>query len=294
MGSAAAARATVEVTDGGQRFVRLPDGGRIAFAVHGSADPQSDHTPPLLLLRPLGGSMALWGELRERLALTRPVLSFDPRGAGRSDPAPVICTTRRMAKDAVAVLDALGIGRAHVFGLSLGGMVASWLAIGAPDRVLGLVLGSTVAHGLDVSAHGARRALSMARCVLRPSAVASELCLLRRILSPAFLVEHPDRVRLFEERLRSEPASRLGLLQLSAAASLHDARAGLDRIRGPVLLLYGQRDALLSRASQETLARALPHAELETLADCGHDLSLEEPATTAERIKTFLARADPI
>lgn len=291
MGSAAAARATVEVTDGGQRFVRLPDGGRIAFALHGSADPQHDPAP-LLLLRPLGGSMALWGELRERLASTRPVVSFDPRGAGRSDPAPAIWTTRSMARDAIAVLDALGIGRAHVFGLSLGGMVASWLAIDAPERLLGLVLGSTVAHGLDVSARGARRTLSMARCLLRPSAVAAERCLLRRILSPAFLAEHPDRVRLFEERLRAEPASRRGLLQLSAAASLHDARAGLDRIRGPVLLLYGQRDALLSRSSQDALARALPHAELATLADCGHDLSLERPAATAEHIEIFLARFD--
>jgi pimeloyl-ACP methyl ester carboxylesterase len=237
--------------------------------------------------------MALWGEFRDRLAAERTVVSFDPRGAGRSSPAPLGVTTRGMANDALAVLDHLQLGTAHVFGLSLGGMVASWMASTAPERVTALVLGSTMRRGLDLSRHGLVRALGMAKCLLQPTAAQAEVCLLHRVLSSRFRREHPAEVERLGALLRAGPASRLGLLGLAAAAARHDARVGLGGIRAPTLLLWGGLDSLLGPDAERELRQALPTAQWALLPDCGHDLSIERPLATAEYLNDFLRRIPP-
>lgn len=275
-------------------FVPLPKGGRIAYSIHGArpdTDTDTDTGVPLLLLRPLGGSTALWdaGGFRERLATQRRVISFDPRGAGHSSSPPLGTTTRLMARDAVAVLDHLGIRRADLFGLSLGGMVASFVAADAPERVRRLVLGSTARHGFDVSRHGLRRTLSLGSCLLHSQMSDVEVCMVHRILSARFRSEHPEAVRRIEELVRHEPASRSSLLILLGAAALHSAGCALRRVRAPALLLFGAHDPLLRADSRAELASALPAAHLEIIPACGHDLSLEQPLLTADRIDSFLS-----
>jgi 3-oxoadipate enol-lactonase len=272
----------------------LADGGVLAYEVVGPGPgpaPGRGEAPPLLLLRPLGGSMALWGAFRARLAAGRRVVSFDPRGAGRSSAPPLGVTTRRMVRDAVALLDHLRVGAADVFGLSLGGMVASWLAIDEPRRVRRLVLASTVRRGLDISRRGMERALSLAGCALRPTASEMEVCMAHRVLSVAFRRERPDEVRRIEAIVRAGPASRLGLLQLAAAAALHDASSGLPGVTAPALLLWGERDALLRPDSQAELRAALPSAPFEAVRRAGHDLTLEQPEVTADLVDEFLTEA---
>ena len=110
--------------------VRLKDGGHLTYRLYG--DPE--RSTPLVLNRPLGGSMTLWGTFPEMLARALPVIAFDPRGVGRSSDAPFTLSTRSMAADAWALLDELGVPRAHLFGLSLGGMVASWMAVLRPGN----------------------------------------------------------------------------------------------------------------------------------------------------------------
>lgn len=275
-----------------QGKVPLRDGGQLAYAVHRPPG-EKGLGLPVLLLRPLGGSIALWGDFRARLAAERTVVSFDPRGAGRSSAAPLGATTRAMAADAVAVLDYLQLTRAHLFGLSLGGMVASWVAITAPERVAALMLGSTMRRGLDISRHGLGRALGMAQCLLQKTAAQTEVCLAHRVLSSHFRREHPAELLRIEALLRSEPASRLGLLSLAMAAALHDARAGLGGIRAPTFLLWGKLDSLLSPDAERELRQAMPAATATILADSGHDLSLEQPAATAQLLNDFLYRLPP-
>ena len=126
--------------------MELADGRRIAFEVSGA------HAgAPVLLLRPLLGSIAAWGPFRAVLASRARVIAFDRSGSGDSSDAPYFLGTRGMAQEAVAVLDQLGVRRAHVFGASLGGMVATWLAIDAPHRVARVCLASTPDTGLDLS-----------------------------------------------------------------------------------------------------------------------------------------------
>jgi 3-oxoadipate enol-lactonase len=264
-------------------LVRLRDGGALSFAISG----RPGASPPILLLRPLGGSMALWGELAERLAQARQVIAFDPRGVGRSSDPPWSYTTQAMARDAIELLDARQVERAHVFGLSLGGMVASWLAIDAPDRVARLVLASTLPRPERISHRIIDKAPLLLRAVLRHG-VEAEVGLVEGILSSQFRREHPERVRQIGDEVRRHPTRGRNLLKLALAAARHDAEPRLRTITAPSLILVGDRDPIAGARSQAELLHDIPDARLIIIAHSGHDLSLEQPVATATAVNAFL------
>jgi 3-oxoadipate enol-lactonase len=212
------------------------------------------------------------------------VIVFDPRGVGDSSSAPFLGTTRGMARDALALLDHLQLARAHLYGISLGGMVASWLAIDAAPRIGKLVLASTLPRGLEAHAPGgALGAWPMLRCLAKPAAEA-EACLATHILSPQFRQSHPEAVRRVQELARQKPASHRAFLALAAAAASHDVRHRLSAIQAETLVLIGEYDPLLTVESQRELLRGLPRAHYELIQGAGHDLSVEAPEATALRV----------
>jgi pimeloyl-ACP methyl ester carboxylesterase len=105
-----------------------------------------------------------------------------------------------------------------------------------------------------------------------------------RILSHEFRAQHPEEVARIRAEALHQPASRIGLLQLMAAAARHDVRARLRHIVAPTLLLAGERDPLLTLATQQELLRGIPDARLELIPGAGHDVSVEAPELTAERV----------
>jgi 3-oxoadipate enol-lactonase len=268
-------------------FVPLSGGGQIAYQIHG----QNTGGIPALLIRPLGGTMALWGEFRERLAREFRVISFDLRGTGRSSPDPAWPTTRDLAQDGIRVLAHLGVARAHVFGISLGGMAATWFALLDPARVARLCVASTPACGLALSGAGLRRELALAACFARPRADV-EAKLVERILSSDFRAAHPGRVDEIERAVRAEPASRTALIKHAVAGLRHDTRAELARIHAPTLVLAGQRDTLLGTEPARALSDAIAGSRFEIVAASGHDLTLELPRVTAEIVAEFLLAPD--
>lgn len=268
--------------------VTLADGRRLAIEIEGA----SHGGVPIFLIRPLGGSIALWGAFREALAERARVIAFDRSGAGDSSDAPAVFGTRDMAADAVAVLDRLGVGAAHVFGISLGGMVATWLAIDAPDRVARLCLASTPDAGLDVSRSGLFRGASLSACLARPSDEV-EACLVRRILSRPFREGDPARLEKILALVKGHPARRLEIVKQASAALLHDPRGELHRIKAPTLVLAGEHDELLGRAPQAQLAASIPDARIELFEGAGHDIALEEPLGVAGRVARFFLDEAP-
>jgi 3-oxoadipate enol-lactonase len=211
------------------------------------------------------------------------VIMFDSRGTGESAYAPWRMTTRDMARDARALLDGLGVERAHVYGISLGGMVATWLAIDAPDRVAQLVLASTLPRGSMIRLNSWRRGLGLALCLAKHPADL-DACMAEGILSSQFRAAHPDEVRRIRELARAKPASRRALFTLLVAAGTHDVVARLRQISTTVLVLVGEYDPLLTLESQKRLLQSLRRASYEVVLGAGHDLSAEVPALTARRV----------
>jgi 3-oxoadipate enol-lactonase len=117
-------------------FATAPDGTRVYFEESGTGE-------PLLLIYGNGADHRGWEVVRPDFAARHRVVVYDHRSTGQSDKPedPAGYTSRQFAGDAVAILDAAGIGRAHVYGVSMGGGIAQWVAIDHADRVGALVLG---------------------------------------------------------------------------------------------------------------------------------------------------------
>ena len=195
-------------------------------------------------------------------------------------------STQSLACDSVRVLDHLDVSRANVFGISLGGMIATWLAILTPQRVAKLCIASAAACGLELSRTGLRRGFALGACFARKREDV-EATLVDRILSRAFHEGSPDQVRRIEATVRSTPASRTALLKLALAGILHDASRELHRIVTPTLVLAGQNDALLGEQPPRILSESNTDATFEIIAGSGHDLTLEQPLVTAARVSRF-------
>lgn len=254
----------------------------LGYAWLGAPQPST----PVLLLRPLGGTMALWGPFAERLARDFAVLAFDHGGTGESRAAPVRTTTRALAHDALGLLEQLGVARAHVFGLSLGAMAAVWLAHLAPDRVSRLCLASAPVRGRALLGRDFAAALRLAACFARrPSQV--EPCLVEHVLSPQFLATNAAEALRILTLVARQPTHPLTLLKNTGAAVRFDATSILPTLRVPTLVLAGENDGLLGPEGVQKVAELIPGARFEVVSGAGHDLTLEKPLETADRVAAF-------
>jgi pimeloyl-ACP methyl ester carboxylesterase len=248
--------------------------------------------PPVLLIAGLGLSAAFWWRTVPVLSRRWRVVTFDNRGVGRSSPPAWLSTTEDMAADAVAVLDAAGIDAAHVYGFSLGGMVAQQLASRHPRRVASLVLGATHPGSLRaVSGDGDVVAFFRRRTRLPADEAAwasvpynySERC--RR--------EHPERIAEdIARRLRLPTSPRTFRAQLGAGL-LHNCIDRLSSITAPTLVVHGTEDRMVPVANGELLAARIPDVRLHLLPGVGHMYASEEPAAD-EAIGDFLAELAPV
>jgi pimeloyl-ACP methyl ester carboxylesterase len=266
-----------------ERFVRLSRGGHLRCRAVGPED-----GTPLLLIRPLGGTIQLWDGLIAHLRRNVRIVTFDPAGVGGSNAAPR-CTVSGLAEDALAVLDAFGLSSAAVCGQSLGGFVALHLAARWPARITQLMLISTAKRGAAFSRVPFLPGLLSARCLLRAGADV-EVCLLHHTLHRDFLRRFPQEVRAIEQRLRSEPTSRATIVLHDIAAALYAGADDVRRVICPRVVVAGGDDHLLGTSPQEALARALSTGAI-VLPGVGHDVSLEAPRALARILNASLPGA---
>jgi pimeloyl-ACP methyl ester carboxylesterase len=263
--------------------VALPGGGAVAYEVHGAGRGGT----PLVLLRPLGGTVDLWGAFRSTLAASRRVISVEHRGAGRSSAAPALVTTAGLARDALGVLDHLGTPRFHLFGESLGGMAATWLAAMSPGRTTSLCQASTPLRGVELTNAAIRRELALAGAfAARPSAI--EARLVHQTLSAPFRARDPQEVGRILDVVGRDPASPGALVRLALAGAAHDARRPVAALDVPTLVLAGEDDELLGVDPSRALAAALRRADLDVIAQAGHAITLEQPTVAATRVASFI------
>lgn len=237
----------------------------------------------------LGGRTSDWGEaFPAALARDHRVLAFDNRGTGRSSRVERAFSLRDLADDAVALLDSLGIERAHVAGISMGGMIAQRVAAQHPDRVERLVLVSTHVGGLRVFWPHARAVRVL---FPEPGTPAAQIVRARMagIAAPGFADQNPDTVDAIVASALGAPTP-LRTYRYQLQAILRDDRHPLlRRIRAETLVVHGDADPLVPVDNGRLLARRIPHAHLAVLPGCGHLAMWEQPAALCRVVTEFLA-----
>ena len=254
-----------------------PSGVRIAWERRGTGE-------SLLLVHGLGYARWGWEPVVDGLAEAHEVVLFDNRGIGESDAPAGPYTVSDMAEDAVAVLDAAGLERAHVLGTSLGGMIALQLVLDHPERVDRLVLACTTPGGASAAPMPERTVRLLGEAQALPAEVA-----LRRFVENAFAPD-PDPAqieRILKHRISTAQAPAAWAAQASAGAAF-DVWERLPEIRAQTLVLTGDQDAVVDPKNSELLAARIPAAQLEVFLGGGHLFFWEQPTQFAETVKEFL------
>src|SRR4051794_11319668 len=253
------------------------NGTRLYYERHGSG-------PALLLITGFTISAAVFEPVLDRYTPRFECILYDNRASGRSG-VPLLPTSMpELAADAAGLLRALGVESAHVYGVSMGGMIAQELAIQFPERVRGLVLGGTTPGGPRAVRPDVRELAALG------GSVAARRSLGGALFSPEFRRDHPDRVRTLLRYFARHRATAKGALSQFGATVYHDTVSRLHRIQAPTLVLHGDRDAMTPLANARLLAARIPDAELVVIAGAGHAYALERPQESFTALTSWLDR----
>jgi 3-oxoadipate enol-lactonase len=263
-------------------FAEAADGAAIHYLLHGSGE-------PLVLLSGQSNDHHWWDPVRDDFAARHTTVLIDHRGTGGSDrPDTDTYSTPGFARDVLAVLDHAGIARAHVYGTSMGGRIAQWLAADHPDRVGRLVLGCTSPGG----PHAVQRAPGIGEALGRADPDAARRALLELMYTPAWLAEQ-ERVRPGREyRTLGDPtmppyARRRHL----RASNRHDAWDALPRVKAPTLVVHGTDDVFNPAANAPLIAARIPDARTFLVPGARHAYFEEFADVATEPVLAFLAQA---
>jgi 3-oxoadipate enol-lactonase len=244
--------------------------------------------PAVLLVAGQGMTVEGWWATIPVLARSLRVIAFDHRDTGRSGRMPWPYSVAQMAQDAVTVLDAAGERRAHVYGISLGSLVAQEVALRHPDRVQSLVLGSSSAGGWAAYKPAAS---SFAQTFLvRAGTMGPEEAQWAAV--PYTYAErtwrsHPERIATDIARRLSSPPEPIAYLHQAAAVATHDAYERLNQMAAPTLVVHGEEDVFIPPANALVLAEKIPGAQLRLWPNAGHMYIIDEPRAD-EEIARFL------
>jgi pimeloyl-ACP methyl ester carboxylesterase len=255
-------------------------GFRMYFEEHGSGF-------PLLLINGLGSDHLEWLHQVPAFVPHFRVVVFDNRGTGKSAVPPGPYTTAQMADDAAALLRFLGIGRAHVLGVSLGGMIAQEVALRHPDRVDGLVLGCTGAGG-TLSVRPSPEAMAVFALARGDDPEGELRRMIPFLYTGACSRERPEEIEAFIRRRMENPTPPEGYAAQLAAAVAHDASDRLERIRARTLVITGDADRLVSWENSMRIAGRIPGAKLVVLPGAPHRLFAENADAFNREVLLFL------
>lgn len=262
-------------------YATASDGVRLYYEEIGAGE-------PLLLINGQAGDHTGWDLVRDDFAGHYRVIVFDHRGTGLSDkPTEPPYSTRGFARDTIAILDSLGIPRAHAYGISMGGRICQWLGIEYPDRIGALVLGCTTPG----NAHGVRRPPEVDAIMANRPADPQEAmdALLSMMCSPAWIAAHPEYLeRMREQALHPIPAYAQRLHYLASEG--HDAWDLLPTIKAPTLVIHGSEDVVNPTANAYLLAERIPGAELYIVTGGRHGYFIEFREEPSRVVNEFLAR----
>lgn len=242
---------------------------------------------PLLLIMGYRGSGYMWGEeLLAPLSRAFQVITFDNRGTGDSDKPNSVYTLPMMAADAAGVLRHLGISRAHVFGVSMGGMIAQELVLHYPKQVDRLILGCTNCGG----PHAILAPLHVLEKLLVPPDMPREEAIRRQwpvMFNPDFVKHHPELLDRLTARSLEHPTPLYSAIRQAMAVQRFNTYGRLGQIVAPTLVVAGSADLIVPYENSLLLANRIPGATLEIFPGAGHAFFWEQPAEVVELLSEF-------
>jgi pimeloyl-ACP methyl ester carboxylesterase len=229
----------------------------------------------------------MWGEeLLDPLSRYFRVITFDNRGTGKSDKPNAPYTLPMMADDAVGLLESLGIKQAHVFGVSMGGMIAQELALRYPRQVDRLILGCTHCGGPFATLPP----LPILEKLLTPSNMPREEAIRRQwpvMFSSAFVMDNPEFFNRLTERSMAYPTPLHSAMRQAMAIQRFNTYGRLSQIKAPTLVTTGSDDILVPPANAYLLADRIPGASLEILPGLGHGFFWQAPEMVVNLLHEF-------
>ena len=260
------------------------------------------HGDPLLLIMGLAADSTAWMFQIPDFARNYRTIAYDNRGVGRTSKPIGPYSIHQMAADALGLLDALGIDRAHVLGVSMGGMIAQELVLRHPERVRSLVLACTypepdesveMQRAFVVNQFGGT--VSASGEVQVDLSTVNPMMFLQHLLPTVFNQEFIDRelpklLQVFSGALQYGFSMEAILGQVAAVMG-HQATDRLHRITAPTLVITGDADRLVSPANSDVLAREIPGAKLVRIEGGSHGFNFETPERFNREVLEFLAAA---
>jgi pimeloyl-ACP methyl ester carboxylesterase len=244
---------------------------------------------PLVLIPYLAADHACYAFQVAEYAKHFTCISVDLRGTGESEKPHGPYTTELLADDVAAFMQATGIGRAHVAGLSLGGAVGMWLAAKYPDTVQSLSLHSSWATSDAFQRTVVESWQDLAKAIGVPEMIIRAI--FPWCFTPELYVERPDYIDSLAAFVRSRPTQSVpDFIQQSNAVLAHDVDARLGQIAAPTQITFGRRDQLTSTRFADRLKRGIRHSELLVFEGCAHAPLYENVAEFNQKTLSFLQR----
>jgi 3-oxoadipate enol-lactonase len=256
-------------------------GARIYWDEQGSGE-------PLLLIMGLSYPSYMWHRSRPVLAQRYRTIALDNRGVGQSDAPLGVYSIALMASDAAAVLDAAGIESVHVFGASMGGMIAQEFTLQYPHRVRSLILGCTAAGG----PHAVQAEPEALQALLRRDVTPEQA---KEAIIPFIYDPATPRERIDEDmaiRMKWYPTAQGYIGQLQGIFGW-EAYSRIAQITAPTLVIHGETDRLVPAANARLIAEKIPGAKLVLIPSASHIFETDQPAAAHHAILGFLADQQP-
>lgn len=251
-------------------LARATDGTALCYSVEGSG-------PPLLLIAGQSNSSGWWRQVRPEFAKGFTTIVTDHRGTGASDKPDTPYSTRLFASDCVAILDDAGIGKAHVYGTSMGGRIAQWIAATHGERVERLVLGCTSPGG----PHAIERSAEVRKSLAQIDPMKARRALEDLMYTPAY--RGPFNT-LGDPAM--PPYARKRHLFASAE---HDAWDVLPSVTAPTLVVHGTEDIFNPTANAPLIAERIPGAQLQLIEGARHGYFEEFRDVATPLVMDFLS-----
>jgi pimeloyl-ACP methyl ester carboxylesterase len=242
---------------------------------------------PVVLIHGAQGDQTMFSGLAPALATKYRVLTFDQRGSGLSEKPHTEYSIVQLADDTAALMEHAGFNRAHIVGVSMGGMIALEFALRHSEKTRALVLGCTTPGGPHAVRIGGD-AFTNAYSTRAMSSEERGRALAEAAFTKSYIEGHPEIVPNMIEARRQRPIDSAALEGRLKAAMRHDVYDRLGQIKCPTLVITGKDDALISWENSRLLAEKIAGAEFVLLEPAGHCFWIEQPEKSRRAMEQFL------